>query len=247
MTRQSRRECGKTTGAARVAGGVAGGVRQLTGADVSPQYDVPPHTPLPLTGVHAYTDKLSVAAGETIRFHVSSTHPYRFEACRLGTDVDGPTQDEVMQVWQVNDPVMQPIHPGSYIHVENGLPSDRPLNELTLECWIRLWNLATMQGIITQHDVEQAGGFALMVDQDTTLAFYIGDELKDAPAAAHRTAAGVLSKPGEKDKFAYPVARWHHVVATFAGGQKEIWVDGRRLGRWETTARLRAAAVPLRI
>ena len=87
---------------------------------------IPPHQPLPLEGVHAYTDKLSVAAGETIRFHVSSTHPYRLEVCRLGLDMDSPHTDEVLHTWKVDEPVMQPIHPGSYVHVEKGLDADEP-------------------------------------------------------------------------------------------------------------------------
>ncbi len=56
---------------------------------------IPPHRPLTIEGIHAYTDRVSVAAGETIRFHVSSSHPYELQVCRLGTDVDSPARDEL--------------------------------------------------------------------------------------------------------------------------------------------------------
>ena len=71
--------------------------------------------------MHAYADQLSVAAGASIRFHVSSTHAYEFQVCRLGSDVDSPAKDEVLKSWQVDKPLMQPIHPGSYLNVEKGL------------------------------------------------------------------------------------------------------------------------------
>ena len=57
---------------------------------------IPPHRPLTVEGVHAYTDRVSVAAGESIRFHVSSSHPYELQVCRLGTDVDSPSRDEIL-------------------------------------------------------------------------------------------------------------------------------------------------------
>src|SRR5215467_5729630 len=57
---------------------------------------IPPHRPIHLPGVHAYTDRVSVPAGEMIRFHVSSTHPYELQVCRLGVQVDDPSGDEAL-------------------------------------------------------------------------------------------------------------------------------------------------------
>jgi len=87
-----------------------------------------------LEGVHVYTDALSVAAGEAVRFYLSGTLPCKFQVCRLGQDVDSPLEDEVLQSWRVDDPVMQPIHPGSYIEIAKPLRADRELRALTLEC-----------------------------------------------------------------------------------------------------------------
>ena len=102
MSGQSRREFLQTTSSALAAGSFLANTSPQVEADqarpgVSTGRGIPSHQPLPLEGVHAYTDKLSVAAGETIRFHVSSTLPYQLEVCRLGLDMDSPHTDEVLQ------------------------------------------------------------------------------------------------------------------------------------------------------
>ena len=51
---------------------------------------IPPHCPLTVDGIHAYANRVSVAAGDVINFHVSSSYPYELQVCRLGTDVDSP-------------------------------------------------------------------------------------------------------------------------------------------------------------
>ena len=77
----------------------------------------PPHRPLTVEGIHAYTDRVSVAAGETIRFHVSSSYPYELQVCRLGTDVDSPSIATRSCIRSARRrPAVQPIHPGSYLH-----------------------------------------------------------------------------------------------------------------------------------
>ncbi|HWB11566.1 MAG TPA: AAA family ATPase, partial [Pirellulales bacterium] len=98
---------------------------------------LPAVRPLPLEGIHAYADRASAAAGETVRFYVSATHPYEFQVCRLAGDVDGPGADAVLFTQRVDEPVMQPIHPGSYIHIDRGL-GDEAIAAVSLECWLRL-------------------------------------------------------------------------------------------------------------
>ena len=205
---------------------------------------------MPLDGVHAYTDRLSVAAGETIRFQVSSTHPYEFQVCRLGLDVEGPSQDEVLQTWRVDDPVMQPIHPGSYIYVEQGLAVDQELQAITLECWVRLWNVTGKQAVITQWDETRLDGYGLFVREDRSVEFYLGG-MQPNGETTHNTQAGIFTVPGKKDtSFTVPPAkRWHHLVATFDGNHKRIFVDGRQVGQWKVflRGRVKPGAAPLRI
>jgi N,N-dimethylformamidase len=214
--------------------------------------------PLPLDGIHAYTDRLSVAAGETIRFYVSATHPYQFQVCRLAGDVDGPNDDVVLFARRVGEPVMQPIHPGSYIHIDRGL-IDEPLTALSLECWLRLWDLPGDAALLGQFDRANASGYALFVKRDGSLGFYLGDGGPFQPSGLHWTMAGALTRtetsapatPGvNKDVYggrSVRLAKWHHVVATFDGRHKELWVDGERLGRWVHDGAVRPGRAPLRI
>ena len=241
MSDPTRREFLKSTTAAVAAGAMMRGTTAASEAESKPPQaassgSIPPHRELPIDGVHAYTDKLSVHAGESIRFHLSGTLPYEFQVCRLGTDVDSPREDEVLQSWRVNDPIMQPIHPGSYIEVEKGLSAENPIHAMTLECWIRLWNLPERQGVITQLDPKRPDGYGLLVEPDGSVVFFLGGGPKDVDAThrtVHSTGPGLLSKPGKKGDFTMPPAHWHHVVATFNGTHKAIFVDGRRVGRWK--------------
>ncbi len=203
---------------------------------------------MPLNGVHAYTDPLSVAAGEMIHFHVSSTHSYEFQVCRLGTDVETPNQDEVLRSWKIEAPVAQAIHPGSYIDAGAGLTADEATPALTLECWVRLWNLSCYQGVITQFDEAEPGGFGLVVEADRAVAFYTGASGTIAKKA-FRTAPDALTSPGEKDLdlMTIPLAQWHHLVATVDGTKIEIYIDAARAGRWEAGEPLNTGGAPLRV
>jgi len=220
---------------------------------------VPPHRPLPLAGVHAYADRVSVAPGGTITFFVSSTVPYEFQICRLGTDPDSPDGDELLRTWSVDRPAAQAIHPGSYVHIDQGIPADRTLAALSLECWVRLWDLAAEQGLIGQLDASGGGGYALLVRRDGSIGFYLGDGGPLRPEWMHRTEPNVLTR-AETTPPAIPtparpagggrtvkLGRWHHVVAVFDGHAKEVWVDGRRSGRWDFSGTVRPGPAPLRI
>ncbi len=259
MSGQSRREFLQTTSSALAAGSFLANTSPQVEADqarpgVSTGHGIPSHQPLPLEGVHAYTDKLSVAAGETIRFHVSSTLPYQLEVCRLGLDMDSPHTDEVLHAWKVSEPVMQPIHPGSYIHVEKGLAADEPIEALTIECWVRLWDVWGRQGLVGQFDETHGGGFALLVDQDGAVEWYLGDGGAVQENGWHRGEKGVLAKvkpPGRRPPGqSRPTGRrdkWHHVAAVYDGRTKSLWVDGRRVQQWDWRGTVRPGTAPLRI
>ncbi len=79
---------------------------------------IPPHRPLVVPGVHGYTRSKTVHAGEPIDIHISSDRPYHLSVCRLGPDPDSRREDTVVADLGASPARVQPIHPGSYIHVE---------------------------------------------------------------------------------------------------------------------------------
>ncbi|MGY8653013.1 MAG: PVC-type heme-binding CxxCH protein [Verrucomicrobiia bacterium] len=199
---------------------------------------IPPHAGLEVNGLHAYADAESVAAGGAIRFHVSSQIPYRFSVARLGLEVDNPGSDEfISQSPQTFPTNSQPIHPGSYIHVGKGLPADAPIKELTLECWVRPWNLKSWQGLITQHNYPDNCGYGLFINGEGQIAFSLG-------TGGEYDSDQMLHGPGLK------LRKWHHVVATWDGSTAVIWLDGQlhvKEGRAAIHPAPKAGAAPLRI
>ena len=151
MSKLARREFLKKT-AASVAGASAFAQLGATGAaqPAAAVQAIPPHALMLIPGVHAYAEE-SVEAGETIHFRASSTVPYDLSVVRLGLDVDDFSSDEVVHSFPRLEPKQQAIHPGSYIHVEKGLPPEKSLSALTLECWVRPWSLGSRPG--ADHDL----------------------------------------------------------------------------------------------
>jgi hypothetical protein len=216
----------------------------------------PPHQPMVVEGVHAYTDRVSVSAGEFLRFHVSSSHPYELQVCQLGTDVDGPSRDQVLHSFGRSPAAVQPIHAGSYLLVEKSLDPREPVPALAMEVWIRRWRTIGRQGIIGQFDRPDHCGFGLFVDEDGSLGFYLGDGGAFVEENLQRTPPGQLemqvNPQGLKtfpDNTPSSVLsnRWHHVVAQFDGTGKQVWVDGRQVARWAHSGSVRPGAVALRI
>jgi|GEM_PF-28728 len=199
---------------------------------------IPPHASLQPNGLHAYADAESVAAGDTIRFHVSSQAPYRFGVAKLGPKVDDRNSDEFIFESPAYHPGKeQPIHPGSYIHVGSGLENDAPIQALTLECWVRPWNLKRWQGLITQHNYPDNCGYGLFIDGEGKVAFSLG-------TGGEYEKGQMLYGPKLK------LRQWHHLVAVFAGKSKQIWVDGKLVAEANlptNTAPRKAGAAPLRI
>ena len=72
----------------------------------------PPHRWLVVPGVHGYADGDSVAAGQTVSFHISNTVPYRLSICRLGHKLDDSSGDHLLHEFPETAPYSQPIHPG---------------------------------------------------------------------------------------------------------------------------------------
>ncbi|MDA0745620.1 MAG: LamG domain-containing protein [bacterium] len=186
--------------------------------------EIPKLRAVPLEGVHAYSDKQSVAGGESIGFYVSASVAYEFSIVRLGHNADGPDEDEVIHQEQAPaNP--QPIYPGSFVHVEKGI--DVSLSEFTLSCWVRPYTTETVAGLMG------FGGFGLYVEPTGRLSFYLND---GARRIAHTTDQNTIVSQV-----------WQHVVATWDGEEKKIWVNGELVASWPATGTVQPDASALRI
>jgi len=186
---------------------------------------------LELDGLHAYAEK-AVTAGDTIHFRVSSTVPYELSVCRLGPAVDDPAGDEVLVAFPPSPPVPQPIHPGSFVHVDKGLPAGESLEALTLECWVRPWRLNGWQTLLGQHNYPTACGYGLGLDGEGRVQFYLSDGQAYRPERA--LAGPVLAH-----------RQWQHVVGTWDGTTKSLWIDGQMVAEQPFAGPVQPGPAPL--
>ncbi len=200
----------------------------------APKDEIPPHHAINLSGLHAYTQK-SIAAGEEIEFRVSSAVPYDLSVVQLGPDPENRDKDPVLKTFRVEKPSIQPIHPGSYLHVAKALPVERRLSQLTLECWIRPFQLTGWQGLVTQHDYPERCGVGLFLSEGT-IVFGTGS------GGAYDAASFQQTKPG-----LIKTQRWHHVAATWDGKKKRIYVDGKLAAEVPFAGTVRPGETALRI
>ena len=197
-------------------------------------HEMPPHRAITLPGLHAYAQK-SIAAGDEIEFRVSSTVPYKLRVVRLGADPENRDQDPILASFPTPEPTSQPIQPGSYIHADKGLAADRELSQLTIECWIRPFSLAGWQGLITQHDYPEHSGIGLFLNGDR-IAFITDQGGQFNRAALHESDSGWLK-----------TQQWHHVVGTWDGKMKRIFIDGELAGEFPYQGTVRPGQTALRI
>ena len=193
---------------------------------------LPPHRSLQVPGVHGYTDRKSVAAGEVVRFHLSSDVPYTLSVCRLGPDTEGRTADTVLHAFESSPARVHPIHPGSYVQVERGLV--HPLRALTLECWVQVWSVGTRQSVMGQFDLPAACGYGLFVDEAGRAVFHLGD-------------GGAFRPEGELAGGSLVPKRWHHIVATWDGRETVLWIDGEAVARGRFDGVVQPGRAPLRL
>jgi hypothetical protein len=208
MSPQSRRRFIKQTGIGVAALTTA---PSIIAADNSSQVL---HREQRVPGVHVYSTQESVRAGEDISFCVSADTPYEFSVARLGHDPNSPAKDEVLRTFEAIPPRVQPIHPGSYILVENGL-KESPA-EFTIECWLRPWAFDRWQDVISQMTYPEKCDFAVAINPEGLLTFYLGDGGKfnnDWPLSTDRAQ---LTK-----------GQWHHIVMTKSRTDRRIWMDGK--------------------
>ena len=195
---------------------------------------IPPQRAIKLPGLHAYAQK-SIAAGSEIEFRVSSSVPYELSVVKLGSDPDNRDNDPVLATFPDNPAKVQPIHPGSYVHVSNGLPTERPLNAMTLECWVRPFSLSGWQGLITQHDYPENCGIGLLINEGK-LAFHTDSGGKFSGSSLHYTQPGLLQ-----------TQQWQHIAATWDGKVKRVFINGNLVGNWPFTGTVRPGKTALRI
>jgi N,N-dimethylformamidase len=184
-----------------------------------PGSKIPPHRALQIEGVHAYADRESAAAGESISFHVSSSVNASLSVCRLGLKMDDPSGDEVLQRFNRISPKVQPIFPGSYVHIENGL--EGRFAALSIEAWIRPWKVGATAAVISQYDYPKHCGFALFLNPDLTVSCYFGDG-----GAFQEALLRVCSKVRLKHQ------QWHHLVVVKSYASCELFVDGKSAEHW---------------
>ena len=142
--------------------------------------------------------------------------------------------DEVLHSFGRSEPGLQPVHPGSYIHIEKGLDPDQVFGQLTLECWVRPWSWETDQGLITSFDSEANRGFALLVSQGGRVKFHLGD-------------GGVAKATPRYQHKRLEIREWHHVALVWDGAKAAVYINGKFHGSWRQEGTIPAAAAPFRL
>ena len=177
---------------------------------------IPAHEEILVPGVHAYAQR-SLRAGDSAEFRVSSDTPFDLTVVRTASG------DEVASL-QEREPEVQPIHPGSYVHIEGGF-GGRQFEELSVECWVRRWSSEERQGLVTACDGDQ--GFGLFVSRRGWIEFLLG---------SRRVAHAPL-----------PIRKWRHVALVWNGKIAEIFLDGAFQGSWRQVGSIDPGTTPIRL
>ena len=168
----------------------------------------------------------------------------------------------------VSASTQQPIHPGSYVYVANGLAATNNLTALTLECWVRPFvgrqtnDDFKYTGLITQFDVQNGAGYGLFVrfniddynSHGGSVAFYLGNgdafdpENPLNPLKVDFDFTFLETETGPGRITAWSELQWHHIVATWDGANRALWIDGRRQGEPQPFAGpVHPGSAPLRL
>src|SRR4051794_26503807 len=177
---------------------------------------------LPLVG---YSDRLSVAPGDTIRFHVSSHHSrYRSQLVRLihgDTNPDGPGFKQV-----VVPSDMDGEHDGAHHEIRSGSYAEIPFDDaaatggFTFTAFVR----PTLPGrdeqvVLSRGDPFNAGGLAVGLDERGALELVVGGG-----------GAGETGDTAHRYVVDAPMRRWEWYFVAVAIGP-----DGIRL--WQEPVR----------
>ena len=130
-----------------------------------------------------YTDRLSAAPGDTVRFMVSSEHPrFRADLVRLIHGDESPAgpgykEREVPSAINGEYPGRsKPIHSGSYVHVPSH-PELEALASFTVTAWVfPTTPTAGLQGLVSRWTDDPAPqGFALVIGPNGDLGLHLAD------------------------------------------------------------------------
>jgi N,N-dimethylformamidase len=194
-------------------------------------------TTLPIVG---YTDRLSVAQGENIRFMVSCESPeYQLDVVRLlhgHPNPAGPGFKEQVVPTSVGGKYpgkKQELRPGSYAIVPDSPPL-RLTGSFTIQSWIYPTTANKgLQAIVTKWSPAQNTGYGLFVDEKGCLAFWLGGERGQVA----KISSGV------------PLCdlHWYFVAATYDENSHEVTLLQKPLAEWplSVTTQVRHDSVPL--
>jgi Concanavalin A-like lectin/glucanases superfamily len=172
-----------------------------------------------VSGIHCYAEK-RISAGDELHLRVSAPRHdgYSVSVHRLGPG--GYTGNQDVEVnWPVvhisSVPQPQPICPGSYVRVADGIRDQ--LGGFTIECWVRRHESdpAHWQGILSQYDYPSKCSYGLFLDPNGKVFFYLGDGGRFIRSQLH----GSLQNLNPKE--------WTHLVGTWNGQEKILYVNGK--------------------
>ena len=198
---------------------------------------IPPHRPLAVEGVHAYTDRVSVAAGRHDPFSRRAARiPTSSRFAASGPTSTAPRATRSLHSFGPSPAAVQPIHPGSYLIVDKPLDADRVLagpDARSLDS-----PLAHHRAAGDPQPVRRAAshcGFGLFVNEDGSLSFYLGDGGAFVDGEPAHDAPGQL-RDGSQSARAEALPRQHaqlgavEPVAPRRGAFR--WRSQAGLGRW---------------
>jgi N,N-dimethylformamidase len=184
-----------------------------------------------------YTDRLSAAPGDTIRFMVSSQHPsYRADLVRLihgDTSPDGPGFKEHVLESPVNGEHpgrVRDLLGGSYVRVPDD-PQLRLTGSFTIATWI--WPTvpqAGRQGVLARW-ADGVGGYALVLEDGGDLALWLGSG--SGQTQVIRTGVPLVAH------------RWYFVGATVDADRRTARVFTEPLQDWPIASTRVAAETEL--
>ncbi len=139
---------------------------------------------IPAKRIDGYTDRISVAPGERIRFMVScqGVARYRADIVRLihgDLNPAGPGFKEAEIASTVSGEYPgrnQPVRPGSHIEIDDARAMLNLSGAFSLHAFIMPTTpQAGRQGIVTRWRRDRAAGYALVLDESGRLALWLGD------------------------------------------------------------------------
>ncbi len=165
-----------------------------------------------LQAQQAYLDRLAAAPGDTVRVFVSSAQEYRVGVLR--SSYFNSNVELLRSAWIPAG--LQTAFTGSFAQVQSS-PALAVTGPLTLEAWIRpgLSGRGKEYGVLSKYGGPSGAGYMLHLLPNGHLSFYLGR------SATYSPGDELLSSS------ALPERQWTHVVATWDGATKRIYIDGQ--------------------